>query len=96
MDAIDEAILRRLPLQFEVLLPKEEQRLEILRITLRDCDLSEDVDLEILASKTGGFSGSDLQEVCRHAATYRLVEFYKKMKSKEEKKHDMPLMAEDL
>jgi len=73
--------LRRLPLQFEVPLPEEQQRLEILEIILRDCDLKDDVDLEVLASKTAGFSGSDLHEVCRHAATYRLVEFYKKIKS---------------
>lgn len=65
-------------------LPQEKDRLEILKIILKDCDLKEDVDLEVIANKSEGFSGSDLQEVCRHAATYRLVEYYKKMKNTEQ------------
>ena len=77
IDSIDEAIQRRLPLQFEVPLPEQEQRIKILDIILKDCDISENVDLQTIAEKTEGFSGSDLQEVCRHAATYRLVEYYK-------------------
>ncbi|KAF2359578.1 ATPase AAA-type core [Trinorchestia longiramus] len=52
IDGIDDAILRRLPLQFEVPLPKEKEREDILKIILKDCDLHEDVDLEVIASQT--------------------------------------------
>jgi SpoVK/Ycf46/Vps4 family AAA+-type ATPase len=60
IDAIDDAILRRLPLQFEVPLPKEDKRKAILQFVLKDCDVDEDVDLAVIASQTEGFSGSDL------------------------------------
>jgi len=69
---IDEAILRRLPRAYEVPLPDAAQRRRILSVLLR----GEDVDgsvwapgaLEALAAQTGGYSGSDLQDLCKQAA----------------------------
>lgn len=71
--AIDSAILRRLPVQLEFPLPNLEQRLEILKVTLRHTHLAPDVDLLLLAERSEGFSGSDLYELCRYAAITRLV-----------------------
>ncbi len=34
--------------------------------------VSDDVDLDVLAQQTEGFSGSDLRELCRNAAIYRV------------------------
>lgn len=64
---LDPAVLRRLSRQFRVGLPDQVARLKILTLLLRNetCD----VDLPRLAQKTAGYSGSDLEEVCRAAAT---------------------------
>lgn len=72
-DAIDTAILRRLPLQFELPLPSLDQRLDILRVTLQHTPLASDVDLLLIAVRSEGFSGSDLYELCRYAAITRFV-----------------------
>ena len=37
--------------------------------------MSEDIDLEQLAQKTEGFSGSDLRELCRNAMIYRVRDY---------------------
>ncbi|KAF8902061.1 hypothetical protein CPB84DRAFT_1679132 [Gymnopilus junonius] len=65
---LDDAVLRRLPRRLLVDLPGEKERKEILKILLRDESLAEDVNVEALASKTEGFSGSDLKHLCVSAA----------------------------
>ena len=37
--------------------------------------VAEDVDTQKLASQTEGFSGSDLRELCRNAAIFRIREY---------------------
>lgn len=49
-----------------------EQREDILHLVLRDESMSDDVDIASLARQTESFSGSDLLELCRTAAVYRL------------------------
>jgi SpoVK/Ycf46/Vps4 family AAA+-type ATPase len=65
---LDEAVLRRLPRRLLVDLPTESDRLEILKIHLRDEQLAEDVDLSDLGKKTPFYSGSDLKNLCVAAA----------------------------
>ena len=65
---LDEAVLRRLPRRLLVDLPTENDRLEILKIHLRDEQIAEDVDLTDLAAKTPFYSGSDLKNLCVAAA----------------------------
>ncbi|KAF9483922.1 AAA-domain-containing protein [Pholiota conissans] len=65
---LDDAVLRRLPRRLLVDLPGEKERLGILKILLRDETLADDVDIEALAKKTEGFSGSDLKHLCVSAA----------------------------
>ncbi|XP_055709546.1 outer mitochondrial transmembrane helix translocase [Phlebotomus papatasi] len=71
---LDKAILRRMPAQFHIGLPSEEQRGRILRLILSTEAVAEDVDFPRLAKLTTGFSGSDLRELCRHASVYRIRE----------------------
>ncbi|KEF57619.1 uncharacterized protein A1O9_05537 [Exophiala aquamarina CBS 119918] len=65
---LDDAVLRRLPRRLLVDLPTEPDRLEILKIHLRNEDLAEDVNLPSLAKKTPFYSGSDLKNLCVAAA----------------------------
>ena len=69
-DILDPAILR--PGRFDRLIyvppPDEKARLEIFKIHTRNMPLAEDVDLEQLAKMTQGYSGADIEAVCREAA----------------------------
>lgn len=79
---LDKAILRRMPAQFHIGLPNEEQRLKILQLILRQEKLSADVEFDQLARLTAGYSGSDLREMCRNASVYRIRKVMRE-KSKE-------------
>lgn len=79
---LDKAILRRMPAQFHIGLPNEDQRLKILQLILRQEKLSRDVEYAQLARMTNGYSGSDLREMCRNASVYRIRKVMRE-KSKE-------------
>lgn len=72
---LDKAILRRMPATFHIGLPNEQQRTEVLRLILDHEPIAENVDVERLAKMTEGFSGSDLQELCRDASIYRVRDY---------------------
>lgn len=65
---IDEAFLRRMPVQIRIELPAREERAKILQIFVNDLEAQESVDVEALAQLTDGFSGSDLHELARRSA----------------------------
>lgn len=75
-DMLDPAILR--PGRFDRLVlvpvPNMEGRKEILKIHTKNMPLAKDVDLNKLAKKTEGYSGADLQNLCREAAMLALRE----------------------
>lgn len=75
---LDKAILRRMPAQFHVGLPTDEQRLSILRLVLEAESLADDVDLNRLSKLTKGFSGSDLRELCRNSSVYRIRQYMRR------------------
>lgn len=66
---LDEAVLRRLPRKILVDLPLAADRLDMLRMMLRDEQLDPaTVSLERLAADTELYSGSDLKHLCVAAA----------------------------
>lgn len=71
---VDKAILRRMPAMFQIGLPQKQKRKDILTLILANESLHETVDLEYVANMSEGFSGSDLRELCRCAAMYRVRE----------------------
>lgn len=75
-DIIDPGLLR--PGRFDKLLsvpsPDRDARLEILKIHTRDMPLTKNVDLEELADTTDGYSGADIEALCREAAMLALRE----------------------
>ncbi|XP_027773572.1 peroxisome biosynthesis protein PAS1-like [Solanum pennellii] len=80
---LDEAVIRRLPRRLMVKLPDAPNRAKILKVILEKEDLSEDVDLDLIANTTNGYSGSDLKNLCVTAA-YRPI---KEIVEKEKKEH---------
>ncbi|XP_026178161.1 outer mitochondrial transmembrane helix translocase [Mastacembelus armatus] len=75
---VDPAILRRMPTTFHVGLPNTKQRQDILRLILAGENLSNAINLKEIAEKTEGYSGSDLRELCRDAAMYRVRDYIRK------------------
>lgn len=69
---VDKAILRRMPAMFHVGLPNQQQRAGIIKLVLETEGVSKDVNITKIARLTEGFSGSDLRELCRNAALYRV------------------------
>ncbi len=69
-DILDPALLRpgRFDRQIYVPLPDVRGRLEILKIHTKDKPLADDVDLEVIARSTPGFSGADLANIVNEAA----------------------------
>ena len=69
-DIIDPGLLR--PGRFDRLIlvpaPDKKARLEIFKIHTKNMPLAEDVDLEELAERTEGYSGADIESLCREAA----------------------------
>jgi cell division protease FtsH len=69
-DVLDPALLRpgRFDRQVVIDRPDLKGRLEILRIHTRNKPLDRDVDLEVIARRTPGFTGADLENVVNEAA----------------------------
>ncbi|MCD6402893.1 MAG: AAA family ATPase [Candidatus Aenigmarchaeota archaeon] len=69
-DILDPALLR--PGRFDRLIyvpaPNEEARYKILKVLTRNMPLSKDINLKKLAKMTEGFTGADLEALCREAA----------------------------
>ncbi len=71
-DVLDPALLRpgRFDRQVVVPTPDVKGRLEILKVHTRKIPLADDVNLEILARGTPGFSGADLANLVNEAALF--------------------------
>jgi len=69
-DVLDPALLRpgRFDRKITTELPNREARRKILEVHSRDMPLAEDVDLELTAQRTVGFSGADLENLINEAA----------------------------
>ena len=52
--------------------PSKEERLEILKIHTKNMPLAKDVNLTKLADKTEGYTGADLEALCREAGLLSL------------------------
>lgn len=69
-DSVDPALRRpgRFDREFEISVPNEDGRLEILEIHTRGMPISEDIDLKDLSSELHGYTGADIKSLCREAA----------------------------
>ncbi|MFC2095214.1 ATP-dependent zinc metalloprotease FtsH [Candidatus Bipolaricaulota bacterium] len=69
-DVLDAALLRpgRFDRRITVPYPTLRGRVEILNVHLRNKTLAEDVDPEIIARRTRGYTGADIRNLCNEAA----------------------------
>lgn len=69
-DILDKALMRagRFDRQIYVELPDVNDRIEIFKVHLRNIKVNENLDIELLARQTAGFSGADIANVCNEAA----------------------------
>ena len=70
VDMLDKALLRagRFDRQIHVDLPALPERKEIFLVHMRNLKLHKDLDIDLLARQTPGFSGADIANVCNEAA----------------------------
>jgi ATPase family AAA domain-containing protein 1 len=76
-NALDPAVLRRLPKRYAIGLPNAIQRRKIFDILLKNASLAPDFSLDRLVAATEGYSGSDIKELCRNASMIPLREYLK-------------------
>ena len=69
-DSVDPALRRpgRFDREFEISVPNEDGRLEILEIHTRGMPINDDIDLKDLSSELHGYTGADIKSLCREAA----------------------------
>ena len=89
-DIIDQGLLR--PGRFDRLIligaPDEKARLEIFKIHTKRMPLAKNVNLEQLASATKGYSGADIEALCREAAMLSIRKDIKADKVEEKHFHE--------
>lgn len=70
VDILDKALLRagRFDRQIYVDLPDLNERKEVFGVHLKPLKLDKNVDVDLLARQTPGFSGADIANVCNEAA----------------------------
>jgi len=79
-DIIDPALMRpgRLDQLMYIPLPDIPSRLSIFKAVLRKSPVAKDVDINFLSSKTEGFSGADITEICQRATQLAIREAIEK------------------
>ncbi|MEK6972558.1 MAG: CDC48 family AAA ATPase [archaeon] len=68
-DLIDSALLRpgRIDMKIEVQMPDEKARLNIFKVHTKNMPLTKEVNIESFAKETEGFTGADIEGICREA-----------------------------
>jgi transitional endoplasmic reticulum ATPase len=94
-DIIDPALLRPGRFDRQVLVPTPDlkAREEIFKVHTKNMPLAKDVNLKELAKKTDGYSGADIEALCREAAMHALR---KDKDIKEVKKKDFEFALEEI
>jgi transitional endoplasmic reticulum ATPase len=84
---IDEALRRpgRFDREIRINPPDEKGRKEILQIHTRGMPLDKDVDFNEIANKTIGYTGADLEVLCKEAGLKAIKPYFVKLKNMQEK-----------
>jgi katanin p60 ATPase-containing subunit A1 len=92
---LDEALRRRLEKRIYIPLPEEEGRRELFRINMKSVEVDDDVDLDELAQKCGGYSGADVANVCRDASMMSVRRIMESARKKGLNKEEMQAMLKN-
>ncbi len=86
-EALDEALRRpgRFDREIAINVPDQKARKEILQIHTRGMPLAKDVDLDKLAEMTIGYTGADLEALCKEAAMKALKKYIPELKKYEDR-----------
>ncbi len=71
-DILDSALLRPGRFDRQILIDKPDLkgRMQVLEVHSKKLELSEEIDLKVLASQTPGFAGAELANLCNEAALF--------------------------
>jgi transitional endoplasmic reticulum ATPase len=86
-DDIDTALRRpgRFDRELKINPPGEKGRKKILRIHTRGMPLDKDVDFERIARRTIGYTGADIEVLCKEAALKSIKPYFSDLKNMQEK-----------
>ncbi|XP_052737015.1 uncharacterized protein LOC108338343 isoform X2 [Vigna angularis] len=93
---LDEAILRRLPQAFEIGIPDQKERADILNVILKGERIEENIDFDHIAFLCEGYTGSDLFDLCKKAAYFPIRELLDEEKKGRSVSAPRPLSQVDL
>ncbi len=93
--ALDQPFIRRFQKRIYVPLPDYDTRLEMLKIYARNLELSEDVDLDELASMLEGYTGSDIKDIFQAVQMNVVREIFNSKGPKEERRPPRKIKMED-
>ncbi|KAM2921675.1 hypothetical protein COP2_043386 [Malus domestica] len=93
---LDEAILRRLPQAFEIGMPNQRERADILKVILKGERVEDNIDYDCLAVLSEGYTGSDLLELCKKAAYFPIRDLLNEEKNGKKSSAPRPLTQLDL
>ncbi|XP_020208637.1 ATPase family AAA domain-containing protein 1-B [Cajanus cajan] len=93
---LDEAILRRLPQAFEIGIPDQRERADILKVILKGERIEQNIDFDHIAYLCEGYTGSDLFDLCKKAAYFPIRELLDEEKKGRSSSAPRPLSQLDL
>ncbi|XP_061370217.1 uncharacterized protein LOC133312940 [Gastrolobium bilobum] len=93
---LDEAILRRLPQAFEIGIPDQRERADILKVILKGERVEENIDCNHIAGLCEGYTGSDLYDLCKKAAYFPVRELLDEEEKGKRSYAPRPLSQSDL
>jgi SpoVK/Ycf46/Vps4 family AAA+-type ATPase len=93
--ALDWPFIRRFQKRIMVPLPDHDARLNMLKLYTANLNLSSKVDLDEFARLSGGFSGSDIRDICQSAHLRVIGELFDSGKASDKHAKPRPISTDD-
>lgn len=93
--ALDQPFIRRFQKRILIPPPNLHARVEMFKIYSKELDLTQDVDLEELARRTDGHSGSDIKDIFQSVQLKIVREFFESSKAQDRKAKPRPVKMQD-